>query len=154
MLATIWLALAGFVAGEAGKNRHRKTRIEPRWAWAIWCAGLIACVIHIVIAMAHHHHWSHDSAVLETARLTAAVYGVGWGGGVYVNYLFVGIWLAQLVWWRVAPRRFQERPAWVLWAERVFSLVIIVNAAVIFAAPDRRMVGAAVTAALIAAWFW
>ena len=40
------------------------------------------------------------------------------------------------------------------WVERVFYLVIIVNAAVIFAAPDRRLGGAAVSAALIAAWFW
>jgi len=154
MLATIWLALAGFVAGEAGKSRHRKTGIEPRWPWAIWCAGLVACVVHILIAMAHRHHWSHDAAVLETARQTAAVYGLAWGGGVYVNYLFVGVWLAQLVWWRIAPGRFHQRPAWVLWVERVFYLVIVVNAAVIFAAPDRRLAGAAVTGALVAAWFW
>ena len=41
--------------------------------------------------------------MLETARQTAAVYGVAWGGGVYVNYLFVGVWLAELLWWRVDP---------------------------------------------------
>ena len=154
MLATIWLSLAGFVAGEAGKSRHRRTGVEPRWAWAVSCAGLVACVMHILIAMAHRHHWSHDAAVLETARQTAAVYGLAWGGGVYVNYLFVGVWLAQLAWWRIAPRHLNQRPTWVVWVERVFYLVIIVNAAVIFAEPDRRLAGAAVTAALIAAWFW
>jgi hypothetical protein len=154
MLATIWLALAGFVAGEAGKSRHRRTGIEPRWAWAVWCAGLVACVTHILIAMAHRHGWSHEAAVLETARQTAAVYGLAWRGGVYVNYVFVGIWLAQLAWWRIAPQRFHQRPVWMLWAERAFYFVIIVNAAVIFAAPDRRLAGAAVTGALVAAWLW
>jgi hypothetical protein len=34
-------------------------------------------------------------AVLETARQTDAVYGVSWGGGVYVNYLFVAAWLTE-----------------------------------------------------------
>ena len=102
MLATIWLALAGFVVGEAGKTRHFRTGVSPRWAWPVWCAGLVACAIHIAIAMAHVHGWSHASAVMETARQTEAVYGVSWGGGVFVNYLFVAVWLGELVWWRVA----------------------------------------------------
>ena len=41
MLATIWLALAGFVVGEAGKTTHFRTGVSPRWAWPLWCAGLV-----------------------------------------------------------------------------------------------------------------
>ena len=72
MLATIWLALAGFVVGEAGKTRHFRTGVSPPWVWPVWCAGLVACAIHIAIAMAHQHGWSHASAVMETARQTEA----------------------------------------------------------------------------------
>lgn len=154
MLATIWLALAGFVVGEAGKTRHWRTGVAPRWAWPVWCIGWVACVLHILIAMAHRHHWSHQAAVVETARQTAEVYGVAWGGGVYVNYLFVGVWLAELLWWRNDPRRYVRQPPWMRWAVRTFSFVIVFNAAVIFVAPERRMAGVAVTAALLAAWFW
>ncbi len=152
MLATIWLALAGFVAGEAGRARYFRTGVAPRWAWPAWCAGLVACFLHIVIAMSHHHRWSHEAAVLETARQTAAVYGLAWGGGVYVNYLFVGVWLAELVWWRIDPRRYLGQPTWSVWAVRAFYLVIVVNAAVIFVAPARRAAGAVVVAALVLAW--
>ena len=154
MLGTIWLALAGFVVGEAGKTRHRRTGVEPRWAWPVSLAGLLACVVHILVAMADRHGWSHQAAVLDTARQTAAVFGVAWGGGVYVNYLFVGLWLVELLRWRADPRRDLRQPRWARWALRTFYLVIVFNAAVVFAAPDRRLAGAAVTAALLAAWAW
>ena len=152
MLGTIWLALAGFVAGEAGKTRLFRTGVAPRWAWTAWCAGLIVCTIHILIAMAHHHGWSHQAAVEETARQTAAVYGLAWGGGVYVNYLFAGVWLAELLWWRVDPGGYAVQPPWMRWAVRTFYLVIVFNAAVVFVAPGRRAAGGVVVAALVAAW--
>lgn len=154
MLATIWVSLASFVAGEAGKTRYRHRAVEARWAWPVWCLGLVACVVHILIAMAYRHGWSHRSAVLETARQTADVYGVAWSGGVYVNYLFVAVWLADLLWWRSNPRRYFQQAPWMRWALQGFYLVIVFNAAVIFAAPDRRLAGVAVTAALVGAWIW
>jgi len=154
MLGTIWLALAGFVVGEAGKTRHRRTGVEPGWAWPVSCAGMVACVVHILVAMAHRHGWSHDAAVLDTAHQTAEVFGVAWGGGVFVNYLFVSLWLVDLFRWRADPRRDLRQPRWARWAVRTFYLVIVFNAAVVFAAPDRRVAGIAVTAALLAAWAW
>ena len=154
MLGTIWLALAGFVVGEAGKTRHRRTGVEPRWAWPVSLAGLVACVVHILVAMADRHGWSHQAAVLDTARQTAEVFGVAWGGGVYVNYLFLAMWLADLIRWRTDPRRHLQQPQWARWALRTFYLVIVFNAAVVFAAPDRRLAGLVVTAALLAAWAW
>src|SRR5688572_20980520 len=143
MLATIWLALVGFVVGEAGKARHFRTGVPPHWAWPVWCAGLAACVIHIAIAMTHHHGWSHASAVMETARQTEAVYGVSWGCGVFVNYLFVAVWLGEAVWWRGDPRRYVGQRAWCVWSVRVFYLLIVVNAAVVFAPQERRLAGIA-----------
>lgn len=154
MLGTIWLAMIGFVAGEVGKTRQWRMGIAPRWAWPMWCAGAIACVAHILIAMAYHHGWSHQAAVLETARQTASVYGLAWGGGVYVNYMFVGVWLAEVAWWRLDSSRYARQPRWMRWAVRAFYFVIVCNAAVIFVAPERRFAGVAVTAALLAAWFW
>lgn len=154
MLGTIWLALAGFVAGQAGISRQRRTGAAPNWLWPVWGLGLVACGVHILVAMGSHHHWSHAAAVVETARQTEAVYGLAWGGGVYVNYLFVLAWMSELVWWRVDTRRYLNQPRWSRWAFRGFYLVIVVNAAVIFAAPDRRVAGVALTAALIAAWLF
>lgn len=30
----------------------------------------------------------------ETAQLTAEVFGVNWGGGLYFNYVFTAVWVA------------------------------------------------------------
>ena len=154
MLGTIWLALAGLVVGEIGKARQRRTGVEPGWAWPVSCAGLVACIVHIMVAMAYRHGWSHQAAVQDTARQTAEVFGVAWGGGVYVNYAFVAMWLAELSWWRADPSLYLRQAPWARWALRTFYLVIVFNAAVVFAAPDRRLAGVAVTAALLAAWAW
>src|SRR5262249_50493191 len=132
LYATIWAALALFVAGEAGKRLRR----EAPWAWPASVAGALLCAVHIVIAMGFRHHWSNASAIEETARQTASVYGVAWGGGVYVNYLFVVVWMAYLWRWRTRPE-FTPSPL-ALWGLRAFFFVIIVNAAVVFAKSPMR----------------
>ena len=148
LYVTIWLALAAFVAGEFGKRRPA----VPRWAWRVSLAGALLCVVHIVIAFESRHHWSHDAAVQATARQTASVYGVAWGGGVYVNYVFVAVWLMELWQWRTRPAKYFARSSAALWGVRAFFFVIIINAAVVFAAPSHRAAGMALTAALLLAW--
>ena len=148
LYATIWLALAAFVAGEAGKQR----RTNPRRLWSISLVGAVLCVVHIVIALGHHHHWDHGAAVRETARQTATVYGVAWGGGVHVNYVLMAVWLAELWRWRMRPAEYFARSPTVLWGLRAFFLIIIVNAAVVFASPRTRIAGAVLTVALLLIW--
>ena len=148
LYASIWIALAAFVAGEAGKRR----RPIPGWAWPVWLAGALLCVLHIGIALGHHHHWNHAAAVTETARQTAAVYGLAWGGGVYVNYVFAAVWLAELWYWRTRPAGYFERSPILLWGVRAFFFIIVFNAAVVFAAPRTRVAGVVLTAALLLIW--
>jgi hypothetical protein len=148
LYATIWVALAAFVAGEFGKRR----RVVPAWAWRVSLAGALLCIVHILIAFGHRHHWSHDAAVQATARQTASVYGVAWGGGVYVNYVFVAAWLIELWQWRAQPAKYFARSPAARRAVRTFFFIIIVNAAVVFAAPSRRAAGVVMTAALLAIW--
>jgi hypothetical protein len=112
-------------------------------------------LVHIAIAMDVAHNWSHQSAVAATARQTSAVYGLNWGGGVYANYLFVAVWLFELWRWRRgsspdAPRA--PRPRLIVWTIRIFYLVMILNAAVVFAVGPRRVAGAVIVAVLL--WIW
>jgi hypothetical protein len=106
----------------------------------------------MALAMAVRHAWSHDAAVAETARQTAAVFGVNWGGGVYVNYLFTASWLAESWWWRVNSDGYARMPKAVLWTLRAFYFTVIVNAAIVFASPARRMAGALL--AIVLLWTW
>ena len=69
----------------------------PRWVHAANAAGLALCVIHIGLAMGSVHGWSHAAAIDATAIQTDSVYGLRWGGGVFVNYLFVIVWAPFVV---------------------------------------------------------
>lgn len=147
LYSTIWLALGLFAAAEATKQNR-----SSEWAWRLWIAGAFMCTIHILIAFAGRYGWSHDAAIRETARQTAAVYGINWGGGVYVNYLFVGLWLMEGWWWRTYPRHYFARPAAITWTIRAFFIVIIANAGIVFAHTPGRAIGIAVVAVLLWAW--
>ena len=152
MYASIWMALALFVAGEVGKRRGPNGPPPSTWAWRVWTLGALSAMAHMLIALAIRYGWSQDAAVRETARQTAMVYGVAWGGGVYVNYLFVTTWLAEAWWWRISPARYISRPRAVTLGLRIFYLLIIVNAAVVFASPSGRVLGVLLTTALV--WSW
>lgn len=152
LFATIWLALALFVAGEAGKRTPARGAPAPRWAWGAWTLGAALCGLHMLIAFGSRHGWSHADAVAETARRTAEVLGTAWGGGVYVNYLFTAIWLAEASWWRAAPAAYARRPRWLTGCLRAFYLLILVNAAVVFASPAGRVAGVPLVTALL--WTW
>lgn len=149
LYATIWIALVFFAAGEAGK-RSREDRAG--WPWRLWIAGALLAAIHVPIALAVRHDWSHDLAVIATSERTADVYGVAWGGGVYVNYVFIALWLAEALWWRQTPLAYAARSPWSRWTTRAIYAVVIVNAAIVFASPWGRAAGVAVMATLLWAW--
>lgn len=147
---TIWVALTLFVAGETGRSAAPPPR-PPVWAWWAFTLGLLLALVHTILAFALVHNWVHADAVTATARQTQALFGIAVGWGVYVNYVFYGVWLADAAWWRALPD-LSRRPAAATWALRVFYLVIILNAAVIFAAGPRRMIGVLMVGLL--AWVW
>jgi len=150
LYVTIWLSLALFIAGEFGKRAGR-SGVLP-WAWRWSAAGAFLMVTHILISMSVAHAWSHASALAATAMQTNAVYGLNWGGGVYVNYLFITVWVAELAVWRLAPARYAARLSWLKWTLRAFYFVVIANAAIVFAGGWRRVLGVGLVAALLASW--
>jgi hypothetical protein len=152
LYSTIWVALGLFVVAELGKQRFSRRRAVPDWAWLASFSGASLCTLHIAIAFAGRHGWSHEAAVRETARQTAAVYGISWGGGVYVNYLFVAAWFTEAWWWRTYPSNYFNRRRAITWALRAFYFVIVVNAAVVFASVPGRTAGVVLVGVLLWAW--
>src|SRR4051812_10499094 len=70
-------------------------------ATIIWAAAFMFLVIHVALAFHHVHHWSHRDAFDATARQTAEVFGVGWGGGIFANYALLVVWAVEVLnWWR------------------------------------------------------
>src|SRR5687767_385373 len=100
LYSTIWISMVLFAVGESGRSLTPRGAAPPRWAWWAFTSGLTLAIIHTLIAFSVVHAWSHDAAVLNTAMQTRSVYGVSFGGGIYVNYAFFAVWLADAWWWR------------------------------------------------------
>lgn len=152
LYATSWVAAALFVSGEAAKRGSLTGAPEPRWAWPLWFAGALLCIVHTVAVLDVRYAWDHDAAVRATGAQTNAVYGLDWGGGIYVNYLFIAAWFGEAVWWRLDRLGYFAQPRAMRMALRSFYLVVLLNATVIFAAPIRRAFGVALIAALLIVW--
>ena len=67
---------------------------------------------------------------------------------------FQAVWLAELWQWRAQPVKYLARSPAAQWRLRAFFIIIIVNAAVVFAAPSHRVAGIVLTATLLLIWMW
>ena len=152
LYGSIWVALALYAAGELGQSAQREHRTSAGWPWWISALGAAIAVVHVIIAMGARHGWSHASAIAATARQTRAIYGLDWGGGVFVNYAFVAVWIVELWRWRRAPEGNGSLPDAATWLVRAFFFVVIVNAAIVFAGGARWIAGALIAVSLVAAW--
>jgi hypothetical protein len=129
---TIWLALAAFVAAEGGRWRARRTGLKGGWALAAFASGAVLCALHFAAALHWTYGWSHTRALEATARQTEEVYGLSWGGGLWVNYVFLAAWMAELIRWSRDPSYALRAPRAGQWALRGFYALVVVNAAVVF----------------------
>jgi hypothetical protein len=136
LYATIWAALALFVAAEFGRDARGASSGPAR---AASLAGAALAIVHTLLVFHLRYHWNHDAAVAATARTGGDVYGVAWRGSLYVNYVFIALWL--LAAWR-----------WTHWLWRGFVLLMVVNGAVVFARPVARPFGVVLVALLLWAW--
>jgi hypothetical protein len=114
---------------------------EARRSRVFWTSGALLALIHSVAAFITFYGGSHHTARLETMRQTAALTGIEFSGGIYLNYLFLAVWLGDAAWWWIAPHTYRSRPRAVSFALRGFIVFIIVNGAIVFADGWARVVG-------------
>jgi hypothetical protein len=94
------------------------------------------------------HQWSQDDAYAHTARETAAKVGIDWGGGLYINYVFIVLWAGDVAWWWLGPASYRRRPRFVAVLLHAFLAFILFNATVIFKEGWLRYAALAATIAL------
>lgn len=152
LFVSIWLALAALLIGELGRRRSRQTMVTERWVIACSAIGVALGIVHSLLAIGSVYGWDHDLAVTVTAQRAAGIYGVAWRGSLYVNYLLLGWWLADTIWWWRSPLTFLRRPAAIEWAWRVMVFTMVINGGVIFASPAGRWLGVPLVAALVFVW--
>jgi hypothetical protein len=126
---TVWIALAGYAAAIIiflqPKNRDAIARL-------FWTAGCIAMIAHAACAFHFHHHWSHVDAYNETARQTAEVFGLNWGGGIFINYILIIGWIVDVIWWWRGLTIYRNRSKIFSIVWHVFLFFIFFNATVVF----------------------
>ena len=149
--ATILVSLLAYGAAEYLWLRHRARGFAARRL--LWTAAFLLCATHVLRAFQVQHGWSHDAAERHTARVTAQVVGLEWGGGIFVNYLFLASWAADVAWSWTVPASYRLRPSWINNAISAVFLFMVFNGAVVFAAGLARGIGIAVTAAVVWAWW-
>jgi hypothetical protein len=145
---TVRIAVACYVASLASR------RYSMTWSRFAWTAGCVAYLLHVAAAFQYYHHWSHADAYESTARQTADVVGVAWGGGLYFNYVFTLVWLIDVLWWWLASDRYRTRPRLLDWAVHGFLGFIVFNATVVFASGFSRWLGIAACLVLPVVWLW
>ena len=148
VVLTIWIALLLYVAGEYGRSRQ----VPAPWARPVWLLGAFFYLAHVAAAFGIHHDWSHADAYRYTAARTEAFLGLAWGGGLWANYAFTALWVAEGVWWQFQPASHARRsPAWTTAIRSIFFFMIA-NGGVMFVDSSRRLLGVAILAALV--WIW
>ena len=145
LYTTIWLSVAAWTAAEV----LRRTARRDRAARLVWTAGAALLAMHIAIAFQTRHGWSHAAAYATTARQSEALTGVAAGWGLYLNYLFLLVWLADAAWWWLRPASYVRRGRAVDMALFAFFLFMIVNGAIVFAVTPMRWFGVACVAAVL-----
>ncbi len=128
-------------------------RRSDRFARLTWTAGFVIYAVHVCLAFQFFHGWSHSAAYTETARQTREMFGVNWGGGLYLNYLFTFVWLADTVWWWKGLTAYRERPLWMAAAIQSFLAFMFFNATVVFGQGLVRCIGIFATIALLVLWW-
>lgn len=148
----VWLALLGYMPGAAyALTRPSGGRWDKIIRW-IWTASGFCLLLHIAFALHFVHHWNQASVYVETARQTAAVFNINWGGGMYINYLLLALWMLELVWWWRWPDSYRRRPRWLTMMWQGFLLFIFFNATVVFVSGTLRWLGLSATIVLL--WLW
>lgn len=120
--ATIWLARASAALYLAAL---------PRRSRGLWTAALIVYVLHVIFAFQFFYGWSHTFALAETARQTKELFLVDSGAGLYLNYAFTVLWIADCLWWWYDPSGYVHRSKTVDRAIHAFLAFMFLNATVV-----------------------
>jgi hypothetical protein len=135
---SIAAATVAWAAAEWLRSRHPA---RGKAARAFWTAGAALLVVHSLAVFHYIHRWSQDAALEHTARQTAALTGLDWGGGLYVNYAFIALWvLDALQWWRDRPA-YERRSGAASDAMLAIFLFMFINAGIVFAQGPARWLG-------------
>jgi hypothetical protein len=151
---TIWITIALYFVGVVLWSLSRNIRSREQAARIVWTVACISLFAHVACAFHVYHQWSHALAYKETARQTAEVVGIDWGGGLYINYALMACWVADVVWWWQGHEAYRRRPRVLVAFWQGFLLFMFFNAAVVFRTGVLRYVALFLCCGLCLLWWY
>jgi hypothetical protein len=136
-------AIVSWAASELTRGAARRN---------LWSLAALLMLVHSVAAFGTIYGWSHEVALAATARQTRELTGFESGSGIYVNYVFLLVWLADVAWWWQSPASYLTRAAWMSRFVHRFVWFMFLNGAVIFADGWMRAIGGIAVMTVLAAW--
>ena len=116
----------GRVGIDAAGRRDAAAQRAARWLWTIGC---VVFLIHIAAAFHLVHGWSHAAAHEHVLNRTRDSTGLVSGMGLYVNYGFALLWVADtILWWR--NLNWVERPIPFRIVQGIFAFLMLQSTAV------------------------
>ena len=94
---TIWISILAYTVGYVTFAISRGKSTLDSLTRLAWTIAVVALIAHYIFAFQFYHGWSHDSAYIETARQTAEVFRMNWGGGLFINYALLVLWMTTWV---------------------------------------------------------
>ncbi|MDA8020997.1 MAG: hypothetical protein MPN21_26465 [Thermoanaerobaculia bacterium] len=148
---SIWIALVAWLAGPVSALVGRDHAPWQRTARFFWTLGCAVYLVHVAAAFHVVHGWSHTAALAATASETATVTGVESGMGLWLNYVFTLLWVADAAWWwRLGVQAYRRRPRWIGGMLYGFMIFMAFHATVVFEGGWVRVSGVAGSALLLA----
>lgn len=138
---TIRLALLGLMASIVLRMVRPWLTTNVGVQRMLWTVACVLFLAHIAAGMHYYHDWSNAQAYADTAQQTYDKLGVRFGGGIYVNHFMAVLWVADVLWWWMAPQSYAARsPRWEQWIVGFF-LFIAFNGLVVFKDGPLRVAG-------------
>lgn len=151
---TTWIALLAYATGSAIFALSRARRGWDSSARLIWTLGCVALLAHVAGAFHFYHQWSHGAAYRDTARQTYEMFGINSGGGLFINYALLVMWILDVLWWWAGGLDTYRRRSWLLavtW--HGFLVFMFFNATVVFGDGLVRWFGLCVCLSLSVVWW-
>lgn len=135
---TIRVSVACYVVSVTARL-HGRHRIATRPIVMLWVTGCVFYLVHMLLAFHAFHDWSHRDATRFTAEETYRMTGIRRGDGIWVNYLFAVVWIADCFRLDNSRRRFVATSRRVDAAITIFFALMMFSATVVFGPPLYRV---------------
>ena len=112
-----------------------------------WLLGAVFAGCHVLAAMHVYHQWSHQRAYQHVTEETQRLLGVELGWGIYVNYVFILVWILDATVPLLLPTEHQNAYGTRL-RQPIHGFIgfIVINGAIVFTDGVTRWIGLAVLA--------